>query len=363
MDKRLKRTKKKIVSLTEEEKIHYTRYKTIKIKKKEADFFKESGVLLTPKITQMGKLKDYNGTVLDLSEKQKLPILVLDKIYGREKDIALIKFINSQNEQVKFLYVTHFLKSAGEIVSNCPTKEFTLPKSRKTKLDDLKTLLKNRRNIVCSNLLFLNFDQECKELVQNGNYTLIIDSSFPVIRNILTNRSDLDIILKESNQESEKGYTLAKIDEAGRCIWTEKNYSKAGVFYEYKALFENNAIYYINKGLISCFSPDYFNSFNRVVITSYLFEYQVFRSYCNLFNLEYKFLHTDDSSCNIQPEIFDTPQEEKISEYKKLIEVENTSRFCFIEKDFKPSLFKTTLSRNWLKNNPEYIEILKKKNK
>ena len=104
---------------------------------------------------------------------------------GAGKSSALINLINNSKNDVRFIYVTPYLKEVERIIEKCPDKNFKQPfineEFKYSKLRGLKILLGQQQNVVTTHALFHYFDDEIIDLVYNGNYILILDEVVDVI--------------------------------------------------------------------------------------------------------------------------------------------------------------------------------------
>ena len=79
---------------------------------------------------------------------------IVDAIMGAGKTQSIMNYINQSND--KFLVITPFLDEITRYKSYCKEKNFKSPKfeNKKTKLDDIKSLIEKGENIVSTHALF-----------------------------------------------------------------------------------------------------------------------------------------------------------------------------------------------------------------
>ena len=126
---------------------------------------------------------------------------------GAGKSSALINLINNSKNDVRFIYVTPYLKEVERIIEKCPDKNFKQPfineEFKYSKLRGLKILLGQQQNVVTTHALFHYFDDEIIDLVYNGNYILILDEVVDVIVPYL----------KENSKSKKQGITRSDLDD------------------------------------------------------------------------------------------------------------------------------------------------------
>lgn len=360
---------------SKEIKIHNERCKVLGLKKKQRDYLEENNIILPERYSREPQPNRYKNTIFDYSfwgkEDKKAPIMIVDRVMGGGKTTAVINFINDQPKDVKFIYVTCYLKEIGRIMSNCPERKFQTPLTQNkkgTKKQGFIDLLKKNENIVCSHALFRNFDKDCIDLASLKNYILIMDEVANVIEELFINRTDLELILGV-NEKGEKvnKKALAHIDEETfQLIWDDDKYEPTGKLYEYKKLAELGCLFVSNGNVIIWNFPiDIFQAFHRVFLLTYIFEGQIQKYYYDFFGVEYKYIHISDANGdnNFNARLYSTPQKDDISEYKKLIHIEDKKNFNFIEESQFLNIQEknNALSKTWYTRNYNEVMILKKK--
>lgn len=120
---------------------------------------------------------------------------VVDMIMGSGKTSAAINYINSSSDDEKFIYITPYLDEVKRIKENCPNKSFREPQQLGTKLNGIKFLISNGRNIVSTHALFRRFDKEVIDMCRACNYTLIMDEVTDVIEQYEITKEDFNILI------------------------------------------------------------------------------------------------------------------------------------------------------------------------
>ena len=198
-------------------------------------------------------------------------VRIVDEMMGRGKTSAAINFINSSDDDQKFLFITPYLTEIERIMKECPRKKFRQPYYlRGRKLEGIKELINNGCNIISTHALFQKFDLEVIDLCRAKNYTLIMDEVTDVIEKY--DISDADFKVLHEN--------FADIDEdTGLLRWKASN-DYHGKFAEEKRLCELNSLaYYGGSIMIWLFPIEAFNAFRHIYILTYMFKAQLQRYY------------------------------------------------------------------------------------
>ena len=127
-----------------------------------------------------------------------MKVNVVDAICGAGKSTSLINMINETNDNnVKYLYITPFLSEVERIKISCYKKHFKEPRiiKNRNKLMSIKELLKKGENIVSTHALFKKFTPEIINLIKEQNYILIMDEVADVVKTISITPDDLKTIM------------------------------------------------------------------------------------------------------------------------------------------------------------------------
>lgn len=282
---------------------------------------------------------------------------VVDARMGAGKSSAMINYINNSNDNVRFIYVTPYLKEVERIIENCPLKYFKQPfkgdEFKYSKLRGLKILLGQKQNVVTTHALFHYFDDEVIDLIYNGNYVLILDEVIDVIipyfkenakiKKQGITRSDLDDLLK----------CHAQMDEAtGIVRWTDENYD--GNQNEYKILCDLNslALYGSEKYPLWLFPIKIFEAFQDSFVLTYMFDAQTQKYYYDMYGVEYDYwgVSKTGGTYKLSKDRYDDFN----TDYRKLIHV------CEKEKLNRIGGRETDLSKSWYvrnRNNPLMTQL------
>lgn len=266
-------------------------------------------------------------------------VKIVDELMGRGKTSAAINFINSSDDDERFMFITPYLNEVKRIKEKCPSKRFKEPLFIKgRKLEGIKELINRGENIVSTHALFQKFDLEVIDLCRAKNYTLILDEVTDVVEKYVISKDDF-LILKEK---------FVDIDEdTGILRWREVDDDYYGKFTEEKRLCELNSLAYYGGSIMMWLFPiDVFNAFRSIYILTYMFHAQIQRYYYDYYNLPYKYIYV--SGDNIENFCFtedESKRSKNTNDYSGLIHILDDEKLNRIG-DRKFDLSKTWYDRN-----------------
>jgi len=276
---------------------------------------------------------------------------------GRGKTSWAIQEMKN-NSQKRYIYITPYCDEITRVINQCNCISFKEPKKNKadrgTKFNHLKSLLKRRENIATTHALFKFANCEIKNLIEQGNYTLIMDEVCEVVSKYsgLTNK-DFDLLLKNNN---------IYVDNKGFVCWNEDKLDYEGKFDVIKTmcLNRNLIVYGKNKNmLIWNFPCEILNAFEDVFILTYIFEGQLQKYYFQLNNIRYEYYNVfkNKDRYYIAPMTDNKEDLEFIRNAKKMTNI-HQGRLNNIGTPYKGN---NPLCKNWYKKaKPEQLELLKK---
>lgn len=199
---------------------------------------------------------------------------------GSGKTSWSIQHIN-RNSFENFLYITPFLDEVNRIIKST-TRDFKQPINRGNgKLDSINELLACQSDIASTHELFKHLDEESRENIKNGRYTLILDEVLNVIEPYDNIRNDDMKLLKESG--------CVTVDDDGFVIWNKEKMDYDTKYNEIKILADNRSLIYINQKLLLWrYPPEIFTLFDKIYILTYLFESSILKNYFDLYQIEYE---------------------------------------------------------------------------
>lgn len=214
-----------------------------------------------------------------------MKVKVVDDLMGSGKTSWAIDYINNNNDS-QFIYITPYLKEVERVVKSCRQKSFYQPNrqsGRGSKLNDFHNLLQNEKNIVSTHSLFRLATDQTRELINAGNYTLILDEVMDVVEEVELKKSDLESLLR---------LKLITIED-NLIKWNEKNEfinDYDGRYNDIKNMAQNNCLFMVNDVILMWTFPiNIFYNFKDIYILTYLFEGQIQKYYYDLYNIEYEY--------------------------------------------------------------------------
>lgn len=253
-------------------------------------------------------------------------IRVVDARMGRGKTTAAAGYMSHFKGKKHFLYITPYLTEVDRICEAC---DFEQPDGDgSSKLSELKALMHRRKNISATHSLFYHMDEEALALAKSKGYCLIIDESIETISRVPITKNDVRLLLDN----------LATVDENGYIHWSDKNYD--GKFKEYKKIADSGCLYKLDDALISIMKPEMIESFDEVIMMTYLFGGQYQKAYLDYFGFEYQMCGIDDSDGY---NFTDAPDAPPPLDYQSLIKIVDDPKLNGIgDRDW-------SLSANWYK--------------
>ena len=214
-------------------------------------------------------------------KRSELPMLdVIDAPCGTGKTTYAINKINGSNDRVVF--VTPFLSEVNRIEKACSRMNAPVKDNNSTKLDAFKTLLAEGKSIVTTHSLFKGFDQECYDLIKEGNYCLILDEVISTIKDYPLKHSDIKMMLDTN--------TIGIVGEHQELVWLNNEYD--GTFNKFMIDVIRGSVYLVDltkkKQAVYWEMPlDKFVNFKDITILTYLFEGSEMSCYFKMNNIPY----------------------------------------------------------------------------
>lgn len=212
-------------------------------------------------------------------------VKVIDSIMGSGKTSAAIDMINNSGTDENFIFITPYLDEVDRIKKNISSKQIYEPKVKKKgdktqyKFESFHELLSQNKNIVATHNLFKNANDETKELILSGNYTLILDEVMEVVEQLRVKKHDLTTLFESKLIYVEDGFVK----------WNEEKKDYETRYDDIRDMaLNNNLMYFKDNILIWNFPADIFKLFKEVYILTYMFDAQIQRYYYDINNIKYQ---------------------------------------------------------------------------
>lgn len=200
---------------------------------------------------------------------------------GAGKTSAAINYMNASDK--RFIFITPYLNECERIIDGCQIKDFKSPKDKpRSKLTNLHYLLSKKHNISSTHALFSSYTDETVKLIKNGNYTLIMDEVFEIVKEINISKGDVADLIQRNYIEIDKETFVVKWlydDYKGTTFQDMMLRAKAGTL-----------LYYNDTFLFWMFPLKVFQAFDEIIILTYLFEAQLQKYYFDINGLEYSYI-------------------------------------------------------------------------
>lgn len=273
---------------------------------------------------------------------------VVDCIMGSGKSSAAINFINSSDDDKKFLVITPYLDEIKRYKQECSRKHFKEPVyDGGSKLDNIKELLKNGENVVSTHALFHKFDRDMISSCETLGYTLIMDEVSDVVEEYPITVDDVNNLLK----------TYCKYDSAtGKITWREDKQSYEGKFSDIKLMCNTGSVVLARKHMLLWLFPvEVFKAFEEVYILTYMFNAQIQRYYYDYYNVPYEYMYVAGDSLDTYTFTKYKSGEDDLS-FTNLINIIDHEKLNIIGKD------RFALSKAWYINNSKTAIMKQLKN-
>lgn len=210
-------------------------------------------------------------------------ITVVDSIMGSGKTQWAIQMMNEASPLESFIFVTPFLDEVERIKANVKDRNFIEPTvfNGTTKLEDLKRLLANNRNIATTHELFSRADDEVIELLTDSGYTLILDEVMDIVEPVEMSKADIERLKTNGD--------IVIDEEKGSVKWTgeEKDMSR---YKDIRELAQAGNLYVFKDSfMVWAYPPQVFRAFSKAVVLTYLFKCQMQSYYFQMYDFTYRF--------------------------------------------------------------------------
>lgn len=224
-------------------------------------------------------------------------IRIVDAIMGNGKTQSAITYMNEHPDR-RFMYVTPFLTEVSRITASCASAQFVQPDNSLSvygnkKMNHLKALVNQGRNIAMTHELFSKVDDITATVIHDMGYTIIIDEVMDVFEPLKFTRGDIRMAVNagflvqseddgeyryfetgesasDYTGEFEKLFIRAKLDQVVRTRgWDDKDKTKLG-------------FWMLNKRL--------FSIADEMFILTYLFDGAPLKGFLDVNNIKYEYI-------------------------------------------------------------------------
>lgn len=278
-------------------------------------------------------------------------VRVVDAIMGTGKTASIVNMINSSEDDERFIYITPLLSEADRIMTQCKKKYFRAPKfqGNNSKLDNLKKLIKEGRNIASTHALFQKFDNELIDICRATDYTLVLDEVAEVIQEYYMSEYDFNTIMRD--------YAYIR-EDTKQLVWREEYKDYVGEFSEHKRLIDLGSLVYYGSSLMCWLFPiDVFRAFRKIYILTYRFDLQLQRYYYDYYGMPYTYMSVEGDTLDTYHLVdFEKDKNYIKYDYSKLIHI------CSTEKLNRIGDTNSALSKTWYETNKDSVALKTLKN-
>lgn len=266
-----------------------------------------------------------------------------------EKKLAKFSVIKN-----RFLCVVPYLDEVERYKKEIINAEIFEPDNKKgkgSKREHLKKLIKEEKNIITTHALIKMIDEECVELLNSLNYTLIIDEELNVV--------DVfdDISRKDLRDLHNNGYVTK--DELGFLQWNPRDDDIEFRYDDIKRLCNFNCLMEYttdndNDIVIWNFPYKFFNIFRKTYICTYQWNGSLQKAYFDLHNIRYQHKAIKDNKLVDYDRELETERRKQIKPLVKIYSGE-ANRIGDLPTLSKQGRKSHPLSKSWyIKNMREY---------
>jgi hypothetical protein len=214
------------------------------------------------------------------------------------------------------------------------------PSAKGSKKNNFVRLLTSGRSIATTHSLFSRCDDNIIDLIQQNDYTLILDEALSTVQPINIAKKDIEILLKNEYIEQSEDYNVKILEKGLEYLHKKEEY--AGVYDDILELSKTGRlIMYGGTMLLWEFPIRIMKSFNNIIILTYMFKGQTMYNYLKSHNIEMEFYYME----NGVPVYGETKGEGL--KYRDLISVYEGKMNLIGEKT-------TALSEGWFRKNKFY---------
>ena len=264
-------------------------------------------------------IKNYIETVKDLPK-----ITVVDAPCGKGKTEYAIQYMKDNIEDKRFMFITPYLNEVSRIIKNIPSFKEPTTDNGKKKWQSIRDLLISGENIVSTHSLFLNFNDDIKDLIISNGYTLILDEVVNCVESLGAGKDALNLLIENELISVDSETHLIKWNDDKPLLEVNREFTK------YQQAIKSRDCYEIrNSAILWTIDPSVFVMFKEVFILTYLFSGQQQRYLFDACGIKWdvkQVIPTEDTQDNVYPNIIyklTSNYKYDMSIYKDLINIYN----------------------------------------
>ena len=293
-------------------------------------------------------------------------VTVVDSPCGSGKTMWAIKMINQLERGTKVVFITPFLSECDRIVEKTKVAFYQPDRKRGKgkKSDDFITLISRGKNVVATHSLFSILDKNNLDILKKHKYILVIDESLNVVEGVSLYSNEQvgseDKTMNDVSLLKDKG--MIKEDRYGNLSWVDKK--SFGRYEDLKNMIDSGNLFVEgNDYLTWTFSKDVFlgDYFEEIFVLTYRFDSQIQRGYFDYFKVDYSKKTVDKKRRLV--DFFSGYDSDFRKTARNLIEICESRKLNSVGDFWRDKCGRkigTTLSVNWIKNNPNSLEVLRK---
>jgi len=220
-------------------------------------------------------------------------INVLSAIMGQGKTQRAFKQVEDLDLNRKVIYVTPLLSECDRVIDHFSNtgRVFIKPMvadNSGSKMINLLNLLSHKSNIVTTHALFRNLTPEHLKLLEESDYTLVLDEVLTVIESF-KNVKGFSYTFEHIKELMSDGFLYLDADKV-TLRWDKEKASAEESFYQsLKVVCDRGSLLLIDGKCVLWMMPvELINAFKDILICTYLFEHSLMAGYLKMNKIHYE---------------------------------------------------------------------------